>query len=280
MRKYGLLILVFLVCIILNYNPQLLFHHLYQHWGWNLSLLASILIIFIIRYRDPIDWKQKLGINFKRSDLLVFFITTIALLITSYFLVDLVSNNKGYSFKPKLIYYKDYVSPDFPFLPILGAYIYYIPETFNEEILIGALLLMGLERSFKKLNKNIIVIGIALIFSFMHQALYRWSPVQPGILLTFTTIACLFFVGLLRNVLILKTRKIAYAWAIHLSFNLIFFSGFFVSITNNRIAMEPEEFNIVFDNLSMPIITGSLALGSLIWLNINELRKRKFLNYV
>ena len=267
------MILVFIICISLNYNPDLLFQTKYQHWGWNLSLLASILIILIMKYRDPLDWRQKLGINFTRNDYWKFLITAVALLIGSYFLVDFVSNSKDFSFKPKLIYYKDYVSPDLPFLPILGAYIYYVPETFNEEILIGAMLLMGFERRFKKLNKNIIVIGIAMLFSLMHQALYKWSPVQPGIMLTLTTITCLFFVGLLRNVLILKTRKIAYSWAIHLSFNLIFFSGFFVNNSNNRIAMEPERFNIVFDNLVMLVLTGLLALGSLIWLNMDDLKK-------
>ena len=84
-------------------------------------------------------------------------------------------------------------------------------ETFNEEIFIGALLLMGLERNFKKLDKNAIAITVALIFSLMHQALYKWSPVQPGLVLTTQTILTLFFVGILRNTLILKTRKIAYS---------------------------------------------------------------------
>lgn len=267
-KKYGFLILVFLICVCLNYNPDLHFQPKYQHWGWNLSLLASVLIILIMRYRDPVVWKQKLGINFTRNDYWRFILTTIILLVVSYFLVDFISNHKDFLFKPKLIYYKDYISSDFPFSQILGAYIYYIPETFNEEILIGALLLMGLERNFKKLNKNIIAIGIALIFSLMHQALYKWSSIQSGVLLTFTTILTLFFVGVLRNTLILKTRKIAYSWAIHLSFNMIFFSGFFIKKGTDYIASEPERFNIVFGNLPMLILTGLLAILSLLWLNL------------
>jgi hypothetical protein len=271
-EKYGLLILAFLVCAGFNYNPQLLFETNYRHWGWNFSLIATILILIIFRYRDQHDWKQKLGIDFKITDWLGFLFLTIALLVVSYFLVDFLSAMNGYSFRPKLFHYKDYYAPDFPFLPILGDYLYYIPETFNEEIFIGALLLMGLERNFKQLDKNLIAIGVALIFSLMHQALYKWSPVQPGLLLTMQSILSLFFVGILRNVLILKTRKIAYSWAIHLSFNIIFFSGFYINNATFKLASEPERFNIVFGNLPMVLITGFLALTSLIWLNTNELK--------
>jgi hypothetical protein len=82
----------------------------------------------------------------------------------------------------------------------------------------------------------------------------------------------LFFVGILRNVLILKTRKIAYSWAIHLSFNMIFFSGLFINQSTENFAGEPERFNIVFGNLTMVLTTGLLAFISLIWLNIDRLK--------
>jgi hypothetical protein len=271
-KKYGLLILAFLICVCLNYNPQLLFETSYRHWGWNFSLIATVLILIIFRFRDPNDWKQKLGIDFNTADWIGFIVTTISLLVISYYLVNHFSEINGYSFRPKLIYYKDYYPPDFPFPPILGDYLYYIPETFNEEIFIGALLLMGLERNFKRLDKNVIAVGVALIFSLMHQALYIWSPVQTGILLSIQTILTLFFVGILRNVLILQTRKIAYSWAIHLSFNMIFFSGFYINNTTEKFASEPDRFNIVFGNLSMVLITGLIAASSLIWLNIKWLR--------
>jgi hypothetical protein len=274
-KKYGLLILAFLICACLNYNPQMLFETNYRHWGWNFSLIATFLILIVFRFRDPLDWKIKLGINFKLADWFGFLVLTILLLFASYYLVDYLSEINGYSFRPKIIHYKDYNSPDFPFFPILGDYLYYIPETFNEEIFIGALLLMGLERNFKKLNKNAIVIGVALIFSLMHQALYKWSPVQPGLLLSTQTILTLFFVGILRNSLILKTRKISYSWAIHLSFNMIFFSGFYINNSTDEFASEPERFNIVLGNLTMVLITGLLATMSMIWLNMNRLNSKR-----
>lgn len=268
-RKYGLLIIAFLICAFLNYNPQLLFESGYRHWGWNSALIATVSILVIFRLRDPLEWKQKLGIDFKRADWVGFCITTISLLIISYFIVNNFSEINGYSFRPKIFYYKDFVPPDFPFFPILGDYLYYFPQTFNEEIFIGALLLMGIQRYFMKLDKTIIAIGVALIFSLMHQALYKWSPVQPDLLLSLQTIFSLFFVGILRNVLILKTRKIAYSWAIHLSYNMVFFSGFFINNMTTEFASEAERFNIVFGNMIMVITTGLLALASLIWLNIN-----------
>ncbi len=274
-KKYGSLILAFVVIVCLNYNPQFYFKTSYQHWSWNLSLLASILIILIMRYRDPIDWKQKLGINFKRHDLIGFLLSTIGLLILSYFLVEYVSRLNGYAFKPQIIYYKDYFGSNCPFYLVLANYMYFITETFNEEMLIGAVLLMGLERKFKTLDRNIIAIMIALIFSLMHQALFKWSPAQPGILLTWTTIASLFFVGILRNVLILKTRKIVFSWAIHLSFNFVFYAGFIVDPITNIFPREPEAFNIIFGNLIMLLLSGLLAVASLIWLNTNKLINSK-----
>jgi hypothetical protein len=269
-KKYRLVFLVFLILVALNYNPQLLFESNYRHWGWNFSLLGTILILLVIRHRDPETWRQKLGINFSNSDWLGFVLITAGLLVISFLLVDHLTLESGYSFKPRLLYFREYFGTSARLFPILGDYLYYFPETFNEEILIGALLLMGLQRKFPKLNNNIIVIGVALLFSLMHQAMYKWSPAQPDILLSIPTILSLLFVGVLRNALILKTRKIAIAWAIHLSFNLIFFPGFFVHLETTGFAGEAERFNIVFGNLTMALATGILAIGAMIWLNLHH----------
>jgi Type II CAAX prenyl endopeptidase Rce1-like len=276
-KKYGLISLIFVVCGLLNYNPQLLFGLKSGHWGWIFSATATILIILLMMLRDPNEWKQKLGIHFNRFDIAGLLLTTTGLLILSYFLVDFLSMQNGYTFKPQIIYYKEYFDPKFPFHLVLAGYIYFIPETLNEEMLIGAVLLMGLERNFKKIDKNVIAIFVALIFCLIHQAFYKWNPLQPGISLTLMTIICLFFIGVIRNFLIIKTRKIAYSWAIHLSFNLVFLSGFFINISNNSFACEPEKFNIVFGNSKMVIITGLLALFSLIWSN-EVLRNRQLIN--
>ena len=274
-KKYGLLILIFCICGFLNYHPQMLFGLNSPHWGWMFSLLSTILIISFMRIRDPEKWSRKLGINFKKSDILKFVIITMLLSVIAFFIVDFVSMVDGYDFKPKLFYYKTYLGANYPFHYIVANYLYYIPETFNEEMMIGAMLLMGIERRFEKLNKNYIVVIVALIFSLMHQGLYKWSPVQSGELLTLTTIATLFFVGVLRNSLILKTRNIALSWAIHLSFNMVFFSGLFINTGNGEFQDEPEVFNIVFGNQTMFILTGLLAFASLIWLNMDKNKKEK-----
>lgn len=228
-----------------------------------------------MRIRDRGKWNQKLGINFKKNDIWRFIIVTTLLLTLSYFIVGYVSMLDGYDFKPKLFYYKNYLGSNYPFNYILANYLYYLPETFNEEMLIGALLLMGLERKFKELDKNYIVIIVSLVFSLMHQGLYKWSPVQSGELLTLITVLTLFFVGILRNSLILKTRNIAFSWAIHLSFNMVFFSGLFINVRTGKFPSEPEVFNIVFGNLIMLVLTGLLALISMIWLNIDKFKKKK-----
>lgn len=263
------------LCGFLNYHPQMLFGLNSPHWGWMFSLLSSILIIYFMRIRDPEKWDQKLGIDFKKNDIWKFIIATTLLSILAYFIVGFVAMLDGYYFKPKLFNYKTYLGSNYPFHYVLANYLYYLPETFNEEMLIGALLLMGLERRFKKLDKNYIAIIVALIFSLMHQELYRWSPVQSGELLTLTTLMTLFFIGILRNSLILKTRNIALSWAIHLSFNMVFFSGLFINTKTGKFPGEPEVFNIVFGNPIMLVLTGLLALTSIIWLNIDQLEKIK-----
>ncbi|NCB06529.1 MAG: CPBP family intramembrane metalloprotease [Bacteroidia bacterium] len=275
LKKYGLLIWIMCLCGFLNYHPQMLLGLNSPHWGWMFSLLSTILIICFMRIRDPEEWNQKLGINFKKNDIRRFVIITILISVLAFFIVDYVSMLDGYIFKPKLFYYKTYLGSNYPFHYVLANYLYYLPETFNEEMLIGALLLLGLERRFKKSDKNFIAIGVALIFSLMHQGLYKWSPVQSGELLTLTTIVTLFFVGILRNSLILKTRNIAVSWAIHLSFNMVFFSGLFINGKTGKFPNEPEVFNIVFGNLPMLILTGLLASISIIWLNIDKLKKEK-----
>lgn len=274
-QKNSLVILAFIICGVFNYNPQMLFKSSYFHWGWHLSLLASILIILTIKVRDPDSWKQKLGIDFNFKDILTFAVTTMLLVVVSFFVVSFVTSHySGYSFQPQLLHYQTYFGSDFPFAAVLSSYLYYIPETFNEEMLIGAFLLFGIQRK-TGLSPTVIAILVAFLFSFMHQALYKWSPVQPGTLLTTSTIVTLFSVGVLRNALIFKTGNIAYSWAVHLSFNLIFFAGLYVHDINQTFATEPEKFNLVFGNPFMVIVCGTLALVSLLWLNSGFIKQQK-----
>lgn len=273
LKKSLLFIFLFGAYGFLNYNPQMLFGLNSPHWGWILSLLATSLIFIIMKGLDKKNWRKKLGINFDCNDIWKFLSLTILLLVLSYYVVDYISSIEGYAFKPKIFYYKTYPGEDYPFRYVFANYLYYLPETLNEEMLIGALLLFELERKFIKLNKSIIAIAVAIVFSLMHQGLYRWSPVQTGELLTFTTILTLFFVGVLRNALILKTRKITFSWAIHLSFNIIFFSGFFIDKQSQLVISEPEKFNLVFGNLSMLLLTALLAFLSVIWLNLSGFKK-------
>lgn len=266
-KRNGKLILILSIYGFLNYHPQMLFGLNSPHWGWASSVLATVLVLFFMRQRDRSDWKQKLGINFTFKDFSTFLMVTSILLVISYFLVDYLSTLAGYEFKPKLLHYKTYAGTGCPFHFIIANYVYYIPETLNEEMLIGAFLLMGIERKFTKLEPKYIAVIVALLFSLMHQALYKWSPVQSGVLLSNYTILSLFFVGVLRNALILKTRKITYSWAIHLSFNVIFFSGYYIHTTTQKFVGEPERFNIVFGNFTMVAITGMLAVLSMLWLN-------------
>lgn len=97
-KKYGLLVLIFGLLGFLNYHPQMLLGLNSPHWGWMFSLLSTFLIICLMRRRDSDQWAQKLGINFKKADLLKFLVLTILLSILAYFIVDHVALLDGYYF--------------------------------------------------------------------------------------------------------------------------------------------------------------------------------------
>jgi hypothetical protein len=273
LKRYGLLISVILVWVILNFNPQGLFKLQSRHWGWIFSVLATLIIISLMRIRNPKDWNIRLGIHFTKSDVVIFLLSTLLLLIPAYFLVEYLAQKNGYTYSILIFYYLKTSGSNFPFHFVIAVYLYLIFQSLNDEMVVGALLLMGLERFFTKLNQNYIAVLVALVFSVMHQAMYQWNPFITRSGLTLTTIVGLFFAGIIRNVLILKTRKIFLSWAVHLSFNYIFITSVILDPKTNLGPSEPELFNIVFGNHTMLFLTGICAGAALIWLNSNWLTK-------
>ena len=274
MYQFLYIVPLLLVVGFLNYNPQMLFGNFgYYHWGWQCSLLATLVIIGFFRYRERTHWKELLGIGFKARDVIAFLLLTSVIVFASYWLIKYIVISNGYSFNLLLTGYNQFDNlKGLPFHAILSSYLYYIPQTFNEEMIVGALLLFSLKRRFKSANNLTIAALVALVFSLMHQAMYKYSPVQPGELLTVTTLTSLFLVGVLRNLLILRSGKITYAWAIHLSWNLLFFTTL-ILLPNGEFASEPRRFNLILGDSYMLAIIGvaTILVAAWPWVSLNML---------
>lgn len=275
-KTYYFLIPLIIVVGFLNFHPELFFKPTgYHHWGWQCAILASIGFITLIRIRDKNNWKNLLGINFKIRDLYIFLSLTFILTFFSYWIISYILGSNNNIFKVLLFDYNQFENfKGAPFHVILSGYLYYIPQVFNEEMIVGALLLNSLKNRFKSINDLSISAIVALVFCLMHLVLYRFRPIQAQELLSFVTLISLFLVGLIRNQLILRTGKITYSWAIHLSWNFMFFQNFMIQ-SNGENASEPRRFNLIFGDFRVMIMIFIITFFVIFW---PKLRRIKMIN--
>ncbi|MEN8151620.1 MAG: CPBP family glutamic-type intramembrane protease [Planctomycetota bacterium] len=229
----------------LTYNP---------HWGWWISGLASTVILALGILAFGNRWPERLGLSTGARGALVFLAATAVALPASIFLIDLVARDAGVSFSAAGI------------LDNTTSLAFTLGQTFNEEVVIGALLLLTLDRRFPA-RRGPIAVGVAALFACMHVALYA-SPhrvilygAEPFVLDPLTILS-LFAVGVLRNNAILARGDIALAWAIHLAFNIPFFVGHIWSADGDPPLTEPEQFDAILGHPWMAALTVVLAAAS------------------
>lgn len=273
-QTYYFLIPAIILIGFLNYNPHLLFKPTgYQHLGWQCAILASICFMGIGRIRGKSKWKELLGINFKIKDLYIFLGFTIFLTYFSYWIIYYVLKSNKYQFQVLLIDYKQLDNfKDTPFYLILSFYIYYIPQAFNEEMIVGALLLNSLKSKFKVNNELILSAIVASVFCLMHFALYKFRPIQPRELLSLIALLSLFMVGLIRNLLILRTGKITYSWVIHLSWNLLFFNSIMLQ-SNGKNVSEPGRFNLILGDWRVMLLLSIITFLVIFWSRLMKIKQ-------
>lgn len=131
--------------------------------------------------------------------------------------------------------------------------------TLNEEIIMGAILIYILKEKMKFKSIHI-AIGLALFFSVIHFVFYKWIFIFRCNI-HFIALTTLFFVGVLRNILILSTGHIGYSWGLHFGWMLIMF-GFYHYFYDTQMGLtEPERFNIYLGSYEMLGISILLALS-------------------
>lgn len=232
------------------------------------SLLGSLVIILIGRAAWPITWKDRLGLRIQFRELALAIALALPLMFIFYWFVQsiTVAQNVGY------------LSPISRYGILNPVYLHTLGQTLNEELILGALLLTTLSRSFSRIRPLAIAALVAAGFSLLHFAFYAWIvvPENSG-LLTAGTLFVLFALGLLRNTLILKTNHIAYAWCLHLSVNMVGLWGLYTA-TDGHELNEPEIFNLILGSPGMIILAGLIVLICALLLQFHL--ERIFLKFV
>jgi hypothetical protein len=139
-------------------------------------------------------------------------------------------------------------------------------QALNEEVLLGFLPLMALERRFGR--PAAAALGLAALFALLHVALYRLGSLQTWI--RWETFAALLAVGVLRNALILLARHIGFAWALHAGWNLTMLAGNWRQGAEGPLLSEPAVFDRFLGHPVVAGIAGAAALGSLAFLVIRR----------
>ena len=240
--------LVFSLLILI----YLLFTYSYFNGWWN-SSVGSILIIFLSYLIWEKDFLKQTGLHlnlqtFVKSIVLAVLITTCALFIMKY-----IGNKSNI----RIAYYnwRDYYHV-----------IFYV---LNEEIVIGAILLFALVRRWK-IRPLIACLGLALFFSLIHFVFYKWIFLDPGVI-GLSTMITLFFVGFVRNSLIIQTGHIGYSWALHVGWMAVMFGSSHTYLNNDMPPSEADRFNLYLGSTEMLIIS-SIAAGSFLVYWIIKLR--------
>lgn len=219
--------------LLLSYIPP---------YGWWYSSVGTVLIVFFSYCIWGIDFLKQNGLQVDlktvgRSLLLAVFVVLCAFIIMKY-IAD--RDNVLIKFTNWRAYYHD---------------IFY---TLNEEIVLGAILLFALTDK-RKIHPVIASVGLAVFFSFVHFIFYRWVFTARGII-GISTLTTLFFIGFVRNSIILQTRHIGYSWALHFGWIAVMFGSWHVNLDTNMGLTEPVRFNTYLGSVEMLIISGVLAV--------------------
>lgn len=209
--------------------------------GWWNSSVGSILIIVIsyLIWGKGFLKQTGLHVNFPiiaRSVILAAVIATCSLMVMKY-----IGNKSNIGIE--YFNWRDYYHVNF--------------YVFNEEIVLGAILLFTLVRIWKirPLHASLLA---ALFFSLMHYVFYRWIFSAKGII-EISTLLTLFLVGFVRNSLIIQTGHIGYSWALHFGWIAVMFGSAHKYLNSQMYLSESESFNLYLGSTEMLIISVLLA---------------------
>lgn len=235
--------LIILVHLLFSYNA---------FSGWWYSLLGAILIVLLARKCWSIEYLEWIGLRVTPKEVGITFFMLVLVVLGSFKLIALIASSAGVILK---------IQPFTVFIHLIGY-------TFNEEVVVGAILLNYLVKRFVKTRRLLISTIVATIFCVLHYIFYRWIFFDKGVLSLFTLVS-LFAVGLIRNNLILATGHIGYSWALHAGWVFIMFGFVHTESLTGKVLGEPERFNLYLGYSATILILASAAITSL-WLLVGK----------
>lgn len=240
----GAKILIGLSFIFLTYNH------------WLLAPLGSLLIILLSFAAWPGENIDRLGLRIPPRHALAALVLLPLITAFAWLIIGYATRIQGVILIP--LWQKPHP---------LELIVHTIGQTLNEEMILGALLLTSLVSRFQRAPLLLVSAVVAALFAVLHYIFYAWRPasmISYGLLSTITLLT-IFAVGLLRNNLILAAGNIAFAWAIHLGWNLVFMDSSYVSTAQARLA-EPAVFNAILGNVLVLGVIAAFAAGSVLYL--------------
>jgi hypothetical protein len=216
----------------------------YAFGGWWNSSIGTALIILLSR----LLWKENAwamtGLKMSAQVFSWSLLLSVILIFPSLSIVKKVGENLGIE-----IWFTHYT-----------WYFHDVFYTLNEEMILGAILLNLLTKQMK-FHQLTTSLGVAMIFSLLHFAFYRWIFADRGLIHPLTLIS-LFLIGFCRNNLIINFGHIGFAWALHFSWMAVMFGSEHFYVDTGRTLSEVERFNLYLGSHEMVFISAVLAILS------------------
>ena len=230
-------------------------------FGWWISFIGTFLVIFFGSKAWPKNFRQKLGIPIPLSQYLYSFLLLIVFSILTFYIISQICERNNYRLTIGNIY----------------NFIHICFYTLNEELILGGLVLLFLRNKYESRNPIYISFVVALIFSIMHYTFYRWifQGEAQGVL-SLMSLLSLFWVGIIRNNLILMFGHIGYSWALHFSWMAIMFGCSIYDPISKVTLSETERFNFLIGNeIILGISFGLAIVTTIILLNKKDKIKKE-----
>lgn len=238
MRTKLLLNLLILSYISLSYLPV---------FGWWYSSIGTALIVFFSYLLWEKAFLRNIGLSLNLKTVIQSLMLAAIVIVCSLFMMKYIAakHQVTINYTNWRSYYHD---------------IFYV---LNEEIVMGAIVLLVLAPK-RKIPSMTASVGLAIFFALIHFVFYKWIFRDRG-MIEITTLLTLFFVGFVRNSLIIQTGHIGYSWALHFGWMAVMFGSWHYSPEKNTSLGELAKFNTYLGSIQMLIISGILAIGSLYW---------------
>jgi hypothetical protein len=248
-----LVITLYIVFAVFTYAPD---------YGWWISLLGSAIMLIVGKLAFAAEWRSKLGLAVPKREIAIAAIVAAALgFVFALFIFRQLELSQLAFFW--------WWERNVPFY-----HLHTCAQVFNEELALGGIPILWFAKklrsassSHKSANPNVTLIAAACLFAFvfslLHFALYAWSPFVPKStvelsVISFFSLCC---VGILRNLLIVWRGHIAFALALHLAWNSIFFGG--MVLRENAQVNETELFNLTLGNPTFAVLLASVTVAVL-----------------